>query len=420
MTIPRPSRIQVIIGVAIALTGVGLATGVWWLSRSRVPQRIILIVVDTLRRDHLSCYGSAVLTPNIDQLAATGRRYDNLVASFHQTTMSMAAMFTGLTPSLASSDPKHPLPWNGKTWCGLSRFANGADPCIPPQLPTLATALHTAGYWTIGIASNELLFKPAGYDRGFDDWREVGRLDSPVPWTWRASERVNAATLRALDERRSDRFFLYVHYMDVHDYESTGRSYTEAVGVADTAIGGLLEALRHRQLLDHAVVIVTADHGERLGEKHALEGLRSHMGNPSFETVLQVPLIVWPRGPTTTADLIRTADLPDLITGLLGVSLPRERVLAPNELFLTEFWYLTYRQARWKSFLRLQDGNLFLFDLSRDPQEQNDVAAAHPDIASAHRERMLQLATQLSTTAVPDATPSDEDRARLHALGYLH
>ena len=67
-----------------------------------VPERIVLIVIDTLRRDALSCYGGSTPTPNIDGLAAQGQLFSNALGSFHQTTMSMGAMFTGRTPSLES------------------------------------------------------------------------------------------------------------------------------------------------------------------------------------------------------------------------------------------------------------------------------------------------------------------------------
>ena len=81
---------------------------------------------------------------------------------------------TGRTPSIETGDG-HTLSWNGHTWCGLVRLAKapGADPCIPNGTPTLAEALRAAGYWTIGVASNQFLYEPSGFSRGFDDWVEV-------------------------------------------------------------------------------------------------------------------------------------------------------------------------------------------------------------------------------------------------------
>ena len=142
----------------------------------RAPERVILIVVDTLRRDHLSCYGAARPTPNIDRIAADGMLFRNALASYHQTSMSMASLFTGRTPSIEFGTLDKPLFWNGETWCGLARFAKegGDASCVPAGVPTLAEGLRAAGYWTIGIASNQFLYEPSGYSRGFDDWVEVG------------------------------------------------------------------------------------------------------------------------------------------------------------------------------------------------------------------------------------------------------
>lgn len=191
--------------------------------KSQRPERIILIVVDTLRQDALSCYGGSTSTPNIDALAAEGDLFSEAVGSFHQTTMSMGAMFTGRTPSIESSQGNSTLNWNGRTWCGLARFADpkGEEGCIRASLPTLPELLREAGYWAIGIVSNPFLFRPAGFERGFDDWVEVGERPSgdkprnipqdmldPEP---RAAKHVNAAALQALSRRPHEGFFLYVH-----------------------------------------------------------------------------------------------------------------------------------------------------------------------------------------------------------------
>jgi arylsulfatase A-like enzyme len=141
------------------------------------PERLILIMVDTLRRDFLSCYGSENPTPNIDALAERGQRYTEFTASFHQTSMSMGTLFTGRTPSLEFNRLERTLFWNSSSWCGLNRFAKKGedDMCIPPSVPTLAESIRDAGYWTIGIASNQFLYEPSGFSRGFEDWVEVGK-----------------------------------------------------------------------------------------------------------------------------------------------------------------------------------------------------------------------------------------------------
>jgi arylsulfatase A-like enzyme len=109
------------------------------------------------------------------------------------------------------------------------------------SLPTLAEAVRERGYWTAGVATNALMFRPAGFDRGFDAWREVG--DEEKTSLARGGAATNRAVARVLAERPSDRFFLYAHYMDVHDYQREERSYAASVAMADAAIGELVEML---------------------------------------------------------------------------------------------------------------------------------------------------------------------------------
>lgn len=404
------------------------------------PERVILVVVDTLRRDHVASYGGSTATPNIDALASRGQRFRRALSSYHQTSMSMGSLFTGRTPSIEFGTLERPLFWNGETWCGLNRFASerGDDTCVPPSLPTLAQLLQGAGYWTIGIASNQFLYEPSGFARGFDDWVEVGehpeqkgaiaRLEIRHGPSTRHQALVNAAAFEALDRRGSDRFLLYVHYMDVHDYgfglepstgprERAGR-YAAAVGVVDRAIGELLERLERDGLLDDAVVIVTADHGERLTERHALAGQPAHVGNPSFQELLEVPLVIAPATDRDPEQLIRTEDLFRLILEIVGLAAPAPPELRPGELLLAETEYRTYLDGRWKSVIRRADGAQHLFDLAADPGELHDVAASQPAVASAHRERIDGLSQRLSARNQVLQRLSPDDRARLEALGY--
>jgi arylsulfatase A-like enzyme len=417
---------------AVVLAGILACDGMPRQRSAGPPERLILILVDTLRRDYLSCYGSANPTPNIDALAERGQLYSNFTASFHQTSMSMGALFTGRTPSLEFNRVERTLFWNSSSWCGLNRFAKKGeeDSCIPPSVPTLAESVRDAGYWTIGIASNQFLYEPSGFSRGFDDWVEVGkkpeetgalaRLKLPDASKTRFFALVNRAAVEAVDRGPRDRFFLYVHYMDVHDYGSRGSErYAKAVTSVDWAIGDLLEELDGRKLLDGAVVIVTSDHGERLSERHAVRGKLGHTGNPSFQEVLEVPLIIAPAIDRDPSAFLRTQDLYTVIQEIAGAPSDASPELAVDELFLTETDYRTYLRGRWKSALRRDDGSFHLFDLERDPGETRDVAIEHPDVVESHRRRIDELAEALSARRAVVERLSEDDRERLRALGYL-
>ncbi len=419
-------------GTGLRLVALGLLAALTLTACScpEPPKRVILIVVDTLRRDALPSYGASSGLPHVEALAARGQVFPNVVSSFHQTPMSMAAMFTGHTPSVESGRGTETLKMTGRTWCGLARFANGRETrCIPSSLVTLAELLREAGYWTIGIASNSLLFKPFGMDQGFDDWVEVGRRTMPMVRRTREqnarihrsrnAESVNAAAAHALGRRPHDRFFLYVHYMDVHDYVLGREAYVKGVRTMDRALGALLQALEGQHLLEDAVVLFTSDHGERLGEKHFVKGMQRHGGNPSFEEVLRVPLIVAPPRFDDASRLVRGQDVYGLVAELVGARSAVPHVLEPGELFLTERRWRTYRRGRWKSYVKRADDKLQLVDLLRDPAEKVDVAPEHPAIVETHRKRITELARVLGA---PDARAdelTEEDKARLRSLGYL-
>jgi arylsulfatase A-like enzyme len=324
-------------------------------------------------------------------LAARGQRFTNAVGSFHQTTMSMGALFTGRTPSLERAGGE-PLNFNSRTWCGMARFAVWDEPgYLPRSLTTLPERLRDAGYQTIGISSNRLLFEPAGFERGFDEWRQVSY----------ASRRPHKDV--ALEKR--------VQARDVDRVTTVAR--------VDAGIGVLLEALASDGLLEDAAVIFTADHGERLGEEHLVKGREGHWGEPSFQEGLRVPLIVAPPRFEDTGRLIRSEDTFRLITTLAGLDVEESAPLAENELFLSEGPWWTYRQGRWKSFARRDGQASHLVDLGSDPAELYDVAPLHPEIQARHHARIAELVESLgATTAVPEElTPEDEDR--LGALGYL-
>lgn len=396
---------------------------------SREPRHVVLIVADTLRADFVG-EGSRAPTPNLDALTARGRSYPNAFASFHQTTMSMGAMFTGRTPSLETGDPARALAWDERTWCGMVRFASEGDACVPAGLVTIAEELHEAGFRTVGVTSNKLLFDPAGFSQGFETWVQVGD-GSDLFFSW-AGERVNSAVRKALGEAPDERnLFLYVHYMDAHDWslaeQSTdpkqmAASYRKGVERLDRAVGALLADLADRGVLQEAAVVFVADHGEILGELHLLPTTRTHFGNPSYKQVLRIPLIVAPALDLDDRPLLRTKDVPLIVRRLTGLPTPdtgHPPQLEPDENFTSEQSYLTYRRGQFKSFTPRAEGRTYLVDLEADPRESEDVADRHPEVVEAHRARLAALAETLATGDVGDAVISEEQLQRLRALGYV-
>ncbi len=425
----RPAgRTKLLTKGCLALALLMVASGLACSLEPEPPKRIILIVVDTLRRDALSCYGGLVQTPNIDNLAAKGRASSSLLSSFHQTSMSMGAIFTGHTPSLESGRRNQILGWNGRTWCGLARFADatGEPGCIPQKMRTLGQVLHDAGYWTAAVVTNHLLFRPAGFDRGFDRWVELAdRSSVELPGQRRevpgpvGAPLVNRIVEKTLTERPSDRFFLYVHYMDVHDYRLWRAPYPGMVKRVDQALGELLSRLEDQGLLEDAVVIFTSDHGEKFSEQHLVAGGAAHKGNPSFEELIRVPLIISPGRYADEIPVRRGQDLFALIARIAGVPVDLESELQPGELFLSEMHWQTYRRGRWKSYRRRKTAELYLADLEEDPGELHNAADRFPAIVARHSERMDSLTRSLAAKRPATSRLTEEDRRRLKALGYL-
>jgi arylsulfatase A-like enzyme len=184
----------------------------------------------------------------------------------------------------------------------------------------------------------------------------------------------------------------------------------------------LLDELDELGLLVGTNIILTADHGEALGESHLLSGMKAHFGNPSHEPVLQVPLIVAPPAGGDARRIVRTQDMFNLVREMTAPELPREGgdvEVDPDELYVGEQLYQTYRKGDWKSVRRRSDGAHFLFDLATDPDELRDLAPDRPDIVRVHQQRLDEIAWALATTRDHGGELTPQDRARLHALGYL-
>ena len=170
-----------------------------------------------------------------------------------------------------------------------------------------------------------------------------------------------------------------MHYVDVHDYFFQKLSYAKAVQEMDQGVGRLLALLESAKLLENAVVVLVSDHGEQLGEMHNFPGELpksfGHYGNPSFQEQLRIPLIVSPARGGRPDRFLRSQDVFQLLLEIGGVKREPSRDTEPDELFVGEARYRTYRQGRWKSFLRRADGRHFLYDLEADPLERSDVGA---------------------------------------------
>lgn len=317
-------------------------------------KNVLLIVIDTLRQDHLSTYGSSQkATPSIDAFAKEAVQYQTAISQSPWTTPSHAALFTGQYPSRNGVD--------------------GRNIHLHPDENTLAEVLSRNGYQTAGFINNVYIRRQTGLAQGFQEYEEFwGRNEGSSvlllvefvrnrfhPRTDKGAAETNQAVANWLDHdwNSNNPFFLFTHYMEPHalygstneylgqflpngisakdarsvnqdpeqyicnklqmtdrDFDILRGLYNSDIRYLDNKIGELLDLLRNRKLLDNTIVILTADHGENFGEHH----LMSHELS-IYDTLLRVPLLIrYPSGIYAGVRVENPVQLIDIFPSLLS------------------------------------------------------------------------------------------------------
>ena len=400
--------------------------------RAALPRaNILLVTIDTLRADHVGAYGNTHgLTPTIDRLAAEGLRVATTYAHVPLTLPSHTALMTGTYPFV-----------NGVRDNGSFRFDGSR--------PTLATTLKAAGYRTGAFVSAFVLDARFGLNAGFDIYddkfgsRSAGGALSVL-------ERPADATLAAATSwiagagpgGAAPPWFAWVHLYDPHepyDPPEPQRSafaadpYAAEVAFADEQLGEALDLLKSRGQLANTLVVVTADHGESLGEHQE----RTH-GLFAYDATLRVPLVVWAPPAVTPGVLTGPARLVDVaptVLDLVGVAAPAgqgqslwpfaatHQPIADTDVYfealnanLTRHWApLTGLVARGLKVIDLPTRELY--DLAADPGEKTNLYEARRAEADAITRRLFALR---ATGQAAAPAPVDRDtEQRLRSLGYL-
>jgi len=400
-------------------------------SSASAPLNLLLITLDTTRADYLGCYGNtAAQTPELDRLAREGTRFAACDTAIPLTLPAHCTIMTGLNPAA-----------HGVRRNALDRLA--------PEHTTLATLAKAAGFATRAVVASVVLDGRYGLNRGFDTYKDV--VPAPGANAAAAERRGNEVCDDALAQLRGaaqQRFFLWVHFYDPHyPYESSRgaapdspAAYAEEITFMDRQIGRLRAALEELRLDRRTLVVVVGDHGEGLGQ----HGESEH-GYLVYESTLHVPLIAWcpdvvAAGRTVAArvrvlDLLPTmldylglppaphaegTSLRPLIAGTtddLQLAAYGESFTAQTELALCAL--RSVAEGDWKYILATQPE---LYDLSADPNEEHNLAAAQPEQAARLRARLAEIVADATATAAPaTAGPalSDQEVARLATLGYV-
>ncbi len=396
---------------------------------------LIVYVSDALRTDHVGCYGARrVSTPTIDELAATGARFDQTIAAAPWTCPSTTSMVTGLYPH-----HHRYLHWDAQ---------------LNPGLPTLFSAAAAHGYTTGSFVFDEnYLFK------GFPDANVAGtseKLDGAVEWLRANRDRPfllwfhSWATHMPYDVRHAEQrewragkqaIMSGIQSDSASALERLREDYAQAVErSSETFLAGFLGELDALGLREQTAIAFMSDHGESWGERFAdksdVKGTYHLHGATLYDEIVEVPLIVSAPGRiepgTVVRDQVRLVDLTPTLLDLAGE--PFGNVDGSSLLPLVSgeergdrtAWIvgtdagrvsqLALRQPPWKLLVHVESGQEEAYRLDTDPRERRSVPAEAP------AELRKRLHAELETVEQPEQL-SDEDLAtvesRLADLGYL-
>lgn len=416
--------------------------------KARDDLNLIVVLLDTLRADRLSSYGyERPTSPILDALAASGIRFENTLAQSTWTKTSMASMLTATYPVRN----------------GITRFNHG----VPDSATLPSEFLQRAGFRTVGIWRNGWVAPNFGFEQGFDVYVKpapLGRNPEMNPSAARLAgtdrEVVDAAT-QFLRTHRNQRFYLYLHLMDVHQYVYDGSVefgttysdiYDQSIRFVDATLGNLIAVLQQQGLMKKTVIAFVSDHGEAFRE-HGEEG---HARTLYPETTrvpfiltlpfrLEEPVVV--RTPVenvdvypTLFDLLGLAPMPDadgvsLVPLIQAAAKGDEASVAetyangPRFAEIDQAWgrpsidpipLAMIDDGRYRLHLSRGSGPE-LFDGETDPGETEDIASDRPEVV---QELVRQLRAHTSSEQVPwggpkQVTVSEMEAAHLRALGYV-
>jgi arylsulfatase A-like enzyme/cytochrome c-type biogenesis protein CcmH/NrfG len=408
---------------------------------------VVLITIDTLRADHVGCYGyKQIKTPNIDGLAADGVRFERAFAVVPVTLPSHTSMLTGTYPMLS----------------GMHDFSGNK---LSPAQPTLASVLKQAGYQTGAVIAAAVLDSRFGLNRGFDfyyDHFEFSRLDEAnLDQMQRPGNVVADVALNWLEKdwlekdwpskNSQKKFFLWMHLYDPHfpyqphdpySREYAAQPYDGEIAFADEQVGRLLRFLKEKGIYRNTVIVLCGDHGEGLGE----HGEKTH-GFFIYNATMHVPLIIrMPENAAgrTVSDPVSLVDLMPTVLGAVGLEVPsqvqgrsllpeirddrrredqaeRDRVLY-GETFLPRihFNWSELRGSENTKYHFIDAPRPELYDLAQDPGELHNLFTEKKAVAEEMRAKLAGMIRDYSAgKELAEKTGLDPAlMERLKSLGY--
>jgi len=431
---------------------------------------IVFIVVDTLRADHVGCYGyGRQTTPTIDKVAVEGIRFEQVISSSSWTLPSVMSTFTSLPASLHGAEHYRAM--------------------LYPGIATLAEILKKQGYQTAGITSNPTTNAKYGFGKGFDfyddytipmaieenlfdDFKNASDITQKP-----TSKLVNKAAFKWLEKKRKGKFFLFLVYLDPHadylapkpfatmfdpsykgtvngkgikylksdglkkaDREHLKARYDGEVRFVDENIKKLLQKLTELKLDENTLLILMSDHGEEFWEHGG-----THHGHSLYDELIKVPLIMkypkfLPAGKAVKQQ-ISNLDIMPTILDLLGIPIPKQcqgqsllplvtgkAKYTPRPVYSETKAKKTIHSLRTpthKLIVNVNTKKMEAYNLEKDPKEQNNLI--DQDLAWKKKliqdyENLQKFIESKKTNAAAAKKPELDEKTilRLKAMGYLH
>ena len=416
-------------------------------------RNIIIISLDEVRPDHLSCYGyKKISTTAIDKVAREGVRFENCISSADFTPIAMGSVITGKYPN------KHGM----------------RDPYSSIIGPSIAEILKENNYKTAGFVGNGLLSKKHGFSEGFDFFNETSKETSWLEIQYPGAESDEMfyegnywveEFFRWLRDNYKGNFFIWGHLYETHEGSehsllkkgliqegklSQFGYYDAKIKMADEKlIGRLLDTLNKLSIAENTTLVVMSDHGTNLGEHPVKDipwrkkGTRYPQHTTMYDHDLKVAMVIkgegLPKG-RTIKGMVRSIDLVPTLLDLVGISteeyffdglslLPLiEKDEAIEEVYSEDLFeprgegaLQSLRAKDFKFIRNLTLGTEEYYDLDSDTQEQNNL------MGKIDKEKLItirkKLNTFLKTQIFEGKTISQKEKEaidkRLRALGYI-
>ncbi|MBN2372422.1 tetratricopeptide repeat protein [bacterium] len=432
----RLIHISLICTVIMVLSGLCILQGTAFSMGSLIKRHeynLFLITIDTIRADHLGCYGyKNIKTPNIDKLASEGAIFSQTISPVPITLPSHSSIMTGLYPV------QHGVRNNGNF--SLSRDA-----------VTIAEIMRENGYQTGACVGSFILDSIFGLDQGFDYYDDnftPGKKRSNFLYNERKAGDVTRIGIQWLEKHKDNKFFLWLHYYDPHSpyfppfpfsVEYRDRPYDGEIAYVDVCLGELFKQMDDMGLMDHTIVILVGDHGEGLGDHN--EDTHTIF---IYDATLRVPFII--RAPdlikegTNVNALVSTVDiLPTVIDqfglkplkGLAGKTLMplmngqakqiHSQILCESLFPELNFGWSRLEGIRTPEWKYIYAPSQEIYQIIEDPGEKKNVFQKGSSDHEGWKVSLDRLKNDYppASWAVQQARLNPETEQRLKSLGYV-